>query len=132
MKKIFTVGVYDLLHIGHIKLFEHAKQLGNHLIVAVQDADVVLRYKPNAKMVYSTNERIYMVRSIRYVDDVIVYRDVDTIVKEVDFDVFAVGPDQNHAGFQAAIQWCRDHGREVVVIPRTDGISSTQLREGLD
>ncbi len=132
MKKIFTVGVYDLLHIGHIKLFEHAKQLGNHLIVAVQDADVVLRYKPNAKMVYSTNERIYMVRSIRYVDDVIVYRDVDTIVKEVDFDVFAVGPDQNHAGFQAAMQWCRDHGREVVVIPRTDGISSTQLREGLD
>lgn len=132
MKKIFTVGVYDLLHIGHIKLFEHAKQLGDHLIVAVQDADVVLRYKPNAKMVYSTNERIYMVRSIRYVDDVIVYRDVDTIVKEVDFDVFAVGPDQNHAGFQAAMQWCRDHGREVVVIPRTDGISSTQLREGLD
>ncbi len=132
MKKIFTVGVYDLLHIGHIKLFEHAKQLGDHLIVAVQDADVVLRYKPNAKMVYSTNERIYMVRSIRYVDDVIVYRDVDTIVKEVDFDVFAVGPDQNHAGFQAAMQWCRDHGRKVVVIPRTDGISSTQLREGLD
>ena len=71
MKKILTVGVYDLLHIGHIELFRRAKNLGDFLIVAVQESDVILKYKPNAKIVYGTKERMYMVQSIRYVDKVL-------------------------------------------------------------
>jgi glycerol-3-phosphate cytidylyltransferase len=69
-----------------------------------------------------------MVQSIRYVDETVVYEDVDTIVKEVDFDIFVTGPDQVHDGFQRAMQWCREHGRQVVVLPRTEGISSSQLK----
>jgi glycerol-3-phosphate cytidylyltransferase-like family protein len=69
-----------------------------------------------------------MVRSIRYVDEVVVYRDVKDIVKEVGFDVFAKGPDQQHAGFQAAMEWCRENGREVVTLKRTEGISSSDLK----
>jgi glycerol-3-phosphate cytidylyltransferase-like family protein len=46
-----------------------------------------------------------------------------------DFDVFAKGPDQTHAGFQRAVEWCKANGKDVVVIPRTEGISSTMLRE---
>ena len=72
---------------------------------------------------------MYMVKSVRYVDRVVEYRDVDKIVEQVDFDVFAVGPDQNHEGFQRAMKWCREHGREVVVLPRTEGISSSWLKE---
>ena len=132
MKRVFTVGVYDVLHIGHVKLFERARALGDYLIVAVQDGDYVRKYKPEAKMLYTTDERVYMVGAVRYVDEVVLYRDVDSIVREVDFDVFAVGPDQQHAGFQAAMKWCREHGREVVTLPRTDGISSTQLRQGIN
>ena len=49
--------------------------------------------------------------------------------KDIDFDVFAKGPDQTHAGFQRAVQWCEENGKTVVVIPRTEGISSTMLRE---
>ena len=41
MKKVLTVGVYDLLHVGHVELFRKAKSLGDYLIVAVQDSDVV-------------------------------------------------------------------------------------------
>lgn len=129
MKKILTVGVYDLLHIGHIELFRKAKALGDRLIVAVQDSEVVLLYKPDANLVYSTEERCYIVRSIRYVDEVVVYRNVDEIVRSVDFDVFVTGPDQNHAGFQAAMDYCREHHKEVVVLPRTEGISSSQLKD---
>lgn len=128
MKKILTVGVYDLLHIGHVELFRKAKALGDYLIVAVQDSDVVLQFKPEAQMVYSTEERCYMVRAIRYVDEVVVYRDVKDIVQEVDFDVFAKGPDQKHAGFQAAVRYCEEHGKEVVVMPRTEGISTSELK----
>lgn len=129
MKKVLTVGVFDLLHIGHVELFRRARKYGDYLIVAVQDSDVILQYKPEAKMVYSTEERCYMVRAIRYVDEVAVYRGVDEIVKELDFDVFVKGPDQNHAGFQAAAQWCEAHGKEVVTLPRTDGVSSSWLKE---
>ena len=129
MKKVITVGVYDILHIGHILLFKRAKELGDYLIVAVQNGDVVLKYKPNTNMIYSTEERLYMVSTIKYVDEVIVYRDIDKDLPNIDFDVFAKGPDQCHEGFQRAEQWCKEHGKEVVVIPRTEGISSTLLRE---
>lgn len=124
-----TVGVYDLLHIGHVNLFKRARAVGDRLVVAVQESDVVLKYKPEEKLVYSTEERMYMVKAIRYVDEVITYRAVDDIVKTADFDVFVTGPDQNHAGFQKAIQWCKEHGKEHVVLPRTEGISSSWLKE---
>lgn len=129
MKTILTVGVYDMLHIGHILLFKHAKELGDKLIVAVQDGDYILKYKPGTQMVYTTEERMYMVSAIKYVDEVVVYRDVDTDIQNIDFDVFAKGPDQQHEGFQRAVDWCKANGKEVVVIPRTEGISSTMLRE---
>lgn len=129
MKTVLTVGVYDMLHIGHILLFKKAKELGDKLIVAVQDSDVILKYKPNTEMVYSTEERCYMVSTIKYVDEVVVYKDVDVDIQNIHFDVFAKGPDQIHSGFQKAVEWCEKNGKEVIVIPRTEGISSTMLRE---
>jgi len=128
MKKVLTVGVYDLLHIGHVNLFRRAKALGDTLIVAVQSSEVVLRYKPEAKLIYSTEERMYMVKAIRYVDEVITYEAVDDIVKKVDFDVFVSGPDQNHRGFQNAIKWCEENGKEFTILARTDGVSSSELK----
>ncbi|MBQ2597554.1 MAG: adenylyltransferase/cytidyltransferase family protein [Oscillospiraceae bacterium] len=128
MKKILTVGVFDMLHIGHVLLFKKARELGDYLIVAVQEDDCILKYKPGTKMVYTTEERKFMVGALRYVDEVVTYRDVDTDIQGLDFDVFAKGPDQSHAGFQRAEAWCRAHGKEVVVIPRTENISSTLLK----
>ncbi|MBR1800293.1 MAG: adenylyltransferase/cytidyltransferase family protein [Bacteroidaceae bacterium] len=128
MKKVFTVGVFDYLHIGHVNLIKRAKEIGDYLTVAVQESDVVQQFKPDAELLYSTDERAFMVESLRYVDEVITYQSVDTIVPKIDFDVFAIGPDQNHDGFLKAVRWCREHGRDVVVIPRTEGISSSQLR----
>lgn len=132
MKTILTFGVYDMLHIGHILLFKHAKELFPDeeckLVVAVQDSDFILKYKPDARIVYSTKERLFMVRSIRYVDEVLTYRDVDVDIQKIDFDVFAKGPDQQHKGFLRAEKWCKENGKDVIVIPRTEGISSTLLR----
>lgn len=127
-KKVLTVGVYDLLHKGHVELYRRAKGLGDYLIVAVQDSDFILKYKPQAIVMNSTEDRKYMIKSIRYVDEVITYTDVDKIVQEVDFDVFVTGPDQIHAGFQRAIQWCEENGKEHIVLGRTDGVSSSELK----
>lgn len=128
-KTVLTFGVYDMLHIGHILLFKHAKELGDRLVVAVQDGDYIQKYKPGTPMVYTTEERMYMVSTIRYVDEVVIYKDVDKDLPNIEFDVFAKGPDQLHAGFQRAVEWCKEHDKVVVVIPRTEGISSTLLRE---
>lgn len=128
-RKVLTVGVYDLLHKGHVELYRRAKGLGDYLIVAAQDSNSILKYKPSAKVVNSTEDRKYMIKSIRYVDEVITYTDVDKIVKDVDFDVFVTGPDQCHMGFQKAIKWCEEHGKEHVVLGRTDGVSSSELKE---
>ena len=127
-KKVLTVGVYDLLHKGHVELYRRAKGLGDYLIVAAQDSDFILKYKPTAKVLNSTEDRKYMIKSIRYVDEVVTYTDVDKIVQEIDFDVFVTGPDQCHAGFQRAIKWCEEHGREHIVLGRTDGVSSSELK----
>ena len=136
MKKVITFGVFDILHIGHVLLFKNAKSLSNQekvkLIVAVQDSDFILKYKPDTVIVNDTPTREYMVSSIRYVDEVISYRDVDKDIQNIDFDIFAKGPDQNHDGFKRAEEWCRAHGKEVVVIPRTEGISSSLLRRVKD
>lgn len=122
-----------MLHIGHILLFKHAKELfpGEEcrLIVAVQEGDFILKYKPGTKMVYTTEERLFMVSAVRWVDDVITYCDVDTDIQSICFDVFVKGPDQKHLGFQRAVEWCKANGKQIITIPRTEGISSTLLRE---
>lgn len=127
-KKVLTVGVYDLIHKGHVELYRRAKGLGDYLIVAAQDSDYILKYKPTAKVLNSTEDRKYMIKSIRYVDEVITYTDVDKIVQDVEFDVFVTGPDQCHDGFKRAIQWCEEHGKEHIVLGRTDGVSSSELK----
>ena len=128
-KTVLTFGVYDMLHIGHILLFKRAKEYGDRLIAAVQDGDVILKYKPDTRVIYTTEERLYMVSTIRYVDEVALYRDVDKDIRNFEFDILVLGQDQNHAGFQRAVEWCRENGKEVVRLPRTEGISSTLLRE---
>ena len=133
-KRVFLVGVFDMLHYGHFELFRRAKALagpGGKLMVAVQDDDYVLKYKPEAKIVIPLRRRIKMISALRYVDRVEIYTDVDEIVQEVDFDVFVVGEDQNHAGFRRAVEWCESNGRNVVRLPRTPGVSSTELRKGV-
>ncbi len=131
MKKVLTVGVFDYFHYGHYKLFENAKKLGDYLIVAVQDGDYILKYKPQASILYTTEQRIELINALKCVDEVVVYYDVDKIVQEVDFQVFAIGGDQNHAGFMRAVDWCNEHGKEVIRLPRTPGICSSDIKKNL-
>ncbi len=131
MKKVLTVGVFDYFHYGHYKLFENAKKLGDYLIVAVQDGDYILKYKPDAHVMYSTSQRLEMVAAMRSVDQTVVYYDVDQIVQELEFDIFAIGGDQLHEGFVRAVEWCEANGKEVIRLQRTPGICSTDIKKNL-
>ena len=120
MKKVVTFGVYDYFHLGHLRLFTAAKELGDYLIVAVQDGNYILKTKPNAKVMYTTDQRKELVSALRVVDEVV-----------VDFDIFAIGEDQNHEGFQRAVKWCEENGKQVVRMKRTPGICSSQIKKDL-
>lgn len=130
---ILTVGVFDLLHWGHFELFRRARELGGpngSLTVAIQEDEIVTKYKPQTRLVYDWATRAKMVSALRYVDRVVPYGDIDESIKHIDFDVFAIGGDQVHAGFQRAVKWCEAHGKKVIRMSRTDGISSSQMRDG--
>lgn len=131
MKKVVTVGVFDYFHLGHLRLFERAKQCGDYLIVAVQDGKDILKTKPDATVLYTTEQRIEIVSALRPVDEVVIYHDVDTFLPTIDFDVFVMGGDQNHAGFQRAIKWCEEHNKEVIRLERTPGICSSAIKKSL-
>ena len=105
---------------------------GGDLTVFVQESSAILKYKPDAQVLYSTEERVEIIKSLRIVDEVQVYTDVDAAVKEYDFDIFAKGPDQNSIGVQNAVKWCIENNKKIIEIPRTANISSSYLKKIID
>lgn len=124
MTKVITYGTYDLLHYGHIKLLQRAKALGDYLIVGVTSDDFdKQRGKINVQQ--SLMERIEGVRSTGLADEIIVEeyegQKIDDI-KRLGVDIFTVGSDWV-GKFDYLKEYCK-----VVYLPRTEGISSSELR----
>lgn len=132
MKKVLTFGVFDYFHYGHLKLLERAKELGDYLIVAVQRDDEIHKTKPEAQILYTVEQRMEIIGAIKCVDEVIPYRQVADDIKNIDFDIFVRGGDQNHKGLMAATEWCKQNGKEVVVLSRTPGICSSDIKKTLE
>lgn len=132
--RILTVGVFDYFHYGHLRLFKQIKEYFPHsyLIVAVQQSESIKRYKPDTEIFYPTQIRCEIISDLRLVDEVVIYTAVDEIIEVVKPDIFAVGEDQNHAGFQRALDWCKKNDRQIVRLHRTPDISSTQIKQNLE
>ena len=132
MSRILTFGVYDYFHIGHLRLFKQCKEYADYLIVAVQNSDYILKYKPDAKVLYSTEERVEILEALKIVDKVIVY---DTVcvetLEKINFDILALGEDHVGERFDAIENWCKEHEKQVVRLKRTPGICSSQIKEEL-
>ena len=132
MEKILTFGVFDYFHLGHLRLFKQCKEHADYLIVAVQDSDYILKYKPTAKIRYSTAERVEMLEALKIVDKVIVYDSLcGEALERIDFDILALGEDHKGGRFDEAEEWCRLHGKEVVRLKRTPGICSSEIKDNL-
>ncbi len=125
MKKVITYGTYDLFHYGHQRLLERAKALGDYLIVGVTTDNFDLE---RGKMSTCNNvmERIEAVKATGLADQIVIEeykgQKIDDIQK-YGVDIFAIGSDWE-GYFDYLKEYC-----EVVYLPRTQGISSTQLRE---
>lgn len=133
MRKILTFGVFDYFHLGHLRLFKQCKQHGDYLIVAVQDADYVSKFKPNAKLLYSTDERVEILEALSIVDEVQVYDTVSIeTLSKYDFDILALGEDHKGDRFDKIERWCNEHNRKVVRLKRTENISSTIIKNDIN
>jgi glycerol-3-phosphate cytidylyltransferase len=126
----YTGGVYDLFHIGHLNLLKNAKGLCDKLIVGVTiDELVAYKYK---KAIIPFEERLEIVRSIKYVDAAIPQEDIDKykIWEKIKFDVLFVGDDWfQDSSWQEMEKKLNDVGVKIVYFPYTKGTSSTILRD---
>jgi glycerol-3-phosphate cytidylyltransferase len=129
---VFTAGVWDILHIGHLNLLSRAKALGNTLIAGVLTDEAAERYKPRPVMPFE--QRIELVRALRMVDDVMPVHDTNAtpVLIEIDADILVHGSDISHKpGWEIGQTWMRDHGKQFVVLPYTEGVSSTRLKDAV-
>lgn len=125
MKKVITYGTYDLLHQGHINLLRRAKELGDYLIVGVT-SDSFDRERGKLNVRNNVLERVEAVKATGYADQIVIEDYVGQKIDDIqkyDVDIFAIGSDWvGH--FDYLNEYCK-----VVYLPRTEGISSTMLRE---
>lgn len=127
MKKVLTYGTFDLLHWGHIRLLERAKALGDYLIVGVSTDE--FNEQKHKESYHSFENRKYILEAIRYVDKVIPENSWDQKIQDVidnDIDIFVMGDDWK-GQFDFLKEYC-----EVVYLPRTEGISTTQIKNDLN
>ncbi|MCD7803168.1 MAG: glycerol-3-phosphate cytidylyltransferase [Clostridiales bacterium] len=127
MKKVITYGTFDLLHYGHINLLRRAKALGDYLIVALSTDEFNWNEKQK-KCYFSYEQRKQLLEAVRYVDLVIpetCWEQKASDVKEFRVDTFVMGDDWK-GQFDFLGDLC-----EVVYLPRTPEISSSQIKQDL-
>ena len=129
MKRVITYGTVDLLHYGHINLLKRAKALGDYLIVCLSTDEFNWKEKQK-KCYFSYKQRKALLEAIRYVDLVIPeekWEQKKTDVHEYHIDTFVIGDD-----WKGKFDFLKDEGCEVVYLPRTPEISTTQIKKDLN
>ena len=129
----YTTGVYDLFHIGHLNLLKSAKGMCDKLIVGVT-VDALVAYKGKKAMI-PFEDRIEIIRSVRYVDAAIPQHDMDKLsaCKKIGAQILFVGDDwYGTEKWQEYEKEFAEAGIRIVYFPYTKGISSTKITEALN
>jgi glycerol-3-phosphate cytidylyltransferase len=126
----YTQGVYDMFHIGHLNLINHAKEYCDYLIVGVNSDKLVEDYKKK-RTVINENERVEIVSNIKAVDEAVIVDSLDkeALLEKIHFDAVFIGDDwKGSQRWNETEEALAKHGVDVVYLKHTDGISSTILR----
>ncbi len=129
MKRVITYGTFDLLHYGHINLLKRAKDLGDYLVVALSTDEFNWNEKQK-KCYFTYAQRKALLEAIRYVDLVIpetCWEQKVTDVHKYDINTFVIGDD-----WTGKFDFLKDEGVEVIYLPRTPEISTTQIKSDLN
>jgi len=123
-----TNGCFDLIHAGHIRLFSAAKQLGDLLIVAIDDDDSVKKLKGSGRPVISARERVRILSALNTVDYVVVFssQELKKLIEIIQPDVLTKGSNYSSEEIFGR-ETVEQLGGRVVLIPVTEDISSTSI-----
>lgn len=131
MKLIYVIGVFDLFHNGHVELLRRAKEMGDKLIVAVNGDDMVASYKRRPFL--NEEDRLAVIKACRYVDEAFIIRTFDNkdIIKKYNITHIVHGDDWPEHDYLRQIrvtpQFLKENNCELVLIPYTPGISTSDL-----
>ena len=123
MKRVLTYGTFDLFHVGHIRLLERARALGDYLVVGLSTDEFNLGKGKN--IVFSYAERFAILSAVRHVDKIIPEDNWEQKLNDVlanDIDIFVIGDD-----WRGKFDFLKTHC-EVTYLPRTAGISTTYIK----
>ena len=128
---VYTVGTFDLLHVGQLALLNQCKLLGNILVVGVASDAVVNMYKPNVPVV-PLEQRVEMLEALSCVDIVRPYYQLEYVsgCKEVGADIFVVGEDWGKKPHNLDVNnYLREMGKEIVKVTYNPRTSSTKIKK---
>lgn len=127
----YTTGVFDMFHIGHLNILRRAKEQCDYLIVGVSTDELVEDYKKKTPVI-SFENRFEIVKAIRYVDKVVPQENMDKFEawQKYKFNAIFHGDDWKGSSlYDSFIEKFKRVGVDMVFLPHTDGVSSTQLNE---
>ena len=130
---VYTVGTFDLLHIGHLDLLEYCKTLGDKFVVGVASDEVVASYKRNGPVI-PLAERMRMLKSLECVDEVVSYDKLEYVTqcKAVDADIFVIGEDWGDKPHNIAVEeYLKLKGAKIVQVSYNPQTSSTKIKQNV-
>jgi len=130
---VYTVGTFDLLHVGHLALLEYCKTLGDKFIVGVASDDVVNSYKPNVPVI-PLAQRMEMLKALKCVDAVVSYDKLEYVSNcmELDVDVFVIGEDWGDKPHNIAVEeYLKSKGKQIIQIHYNPLTSSTKIKQNV-
>ena len=128
---VYTVGTFDLLHVGHLALLKHCKTLGNTVAVGVASDEVVHSYKPNVPVI-PLAQRVAMLEALECVDIVRPYHELEYVsgCRELDVDIFVVGQDWGTKIHNLAVEaYLKKMGKQIVQVRYSSENSSTDIKK---
>ena len=128
---VYTVGTFDLLHVGHITLLNHCKTLGDILAVGVASDEVVNIYKPNIPII-PLEQRIEMLQALNCVDIVRPYHELEYITgcKALNVDIFVIGEDWGNKPHNINVNnYIKEIGKKIIQFDYSPRTSSTKIKQ---
>ena len=130
---VYTVGTFDLLHVGHLALLEYCRTLGDEVAVGVASDEVVSSYKPNVPVV-PLEQRMEMLGALRCVDHVRSYHELEYVsaCKELNVDIFVIGEDWGDQPHNLAVEeYLKAEGKQIIQVSYNPKTSSTKIKQNV-
>jgi glycerol-3-phosphate cytidylyltransferase len=130
---VYTVGTFDLLHVGHLALLEYCETLGDIVAVGVASDRVVNSYKPNVPVI-PLDQRVEMLKALRCVDIVRPYYELEYIsgCKELNADIFVIGEDWGSKPHNVDVEsYLKSEGKKIIQVLYNPRTSSTRIKQNV-